>query len=514
LEREQIMKKDGYRGMKKLTLIFIVLLFAVTSVYYYWSMAHTFVIPSIDGPFYYIQVNSILHTGAIRYDDPPLTFYVFTLFTLAIGNTVTGVMVGSAIFAALTAVSVYFLFKYIFKSEIPAIAASLASAFSAEHIAMASNLMKNAVGIVFIVGVIFFLQRCLDPQKQTRWNVLGAIGFFLLAMFTHVLDEGVAILFIAGYFIFSLFLAGEKKLTITYGSIFLASAVSSVSGFLLLPEFFGTFQKGLDFVSIVSSTSASSQATGGAPPGMSVADPIVYAFLCLGIVLSAYEWLRGDKKKAVPVASATVIGILLILPFIPTDFAWRFQLMEFLPVSIIIGYACARINRNNWPILAAFILVAPVALLGFQTATTLTPMISTQQYADLQHMATLVSTNNPVLVVQGIGMDYWPEFILNLPVVSNSTTWLQNGYNVYLLVATQGQPGAPNNNANSPGGMGTPNNNQTLPGGGAPNQLGPPSMPIGGSFPPQNPGTSGLQTGSVSNATLLYSGATYSLYQL
>lgn len=250
---------------RRWTIAFAILLFIGAFIYYYWSMAHTFVVPSIDGPFYYIQVNSILHTGAIRYADPPLTFYTFTLFTLIIGNTVTGVLVGSAVFAAAASVAVYFLFKYIFKSEVPAIAAALASALSAEHISMASNLMKNSFGILFIVGVVFFLQRCLDPQKQTKWNVLGAVGFFLLTMFTHVLDEGVALLFIGGYLIFSLFLAERKKLLVTYGSIFLASVVSSVSGFLLLPEFFGTFQKGLIFTSMITSTSAGITAAGGAP---------------------------------------------------------------------------------------------------------------------------------------------------------------------------------------------------------------------------------------------------------
>jgi len=77
--------------------------------------------------------------------------------------------------------------------------------------------------------------------------------------------------------------------------------------------------------------------------------------------------------------------------------------MEFLPVSIIIGYACAHLNRKDLPLLAVFILLVPVALVGFQSANSPTPTISTQQYSELQHMATLVSSNNSVLVVQGNG---------------------------------------------------------------------------------------------------------------
>jgi len=182
--------------LKRWPLVFATLLFVTTLLYYYWSMAHTFAIPSIDGPYYYIQVNGILKTGTLTYSDPPFTFYVFTLFAVALGSTEAGVMMGSALFAAATTVSVYFLFKYIFKSELPAIAAALASAVSAEHISLATNLMKNSVGILFVVGLIYFLHRSLDPQKRMRWNVLGGIGFFLLSMMTHVLDQGVALLFV------------------------------------------------------------------------------------------------------------------------------------------------------------------------------------------------------------------------------------------------------------------------------------------------------------------------------
>ena len=282
-------------------------------------MARTFAIPSIDGPFYYLQVNSILQTGAIRYADPPLTFYSFTLFKLIMGNTVTGVMLGSAVFAAIASVSVYFLLKSLFKSQIPAIAASLSSAFAAEHIAMASNLMKNAFGIVFIVGLVFFLQRCLDSDKSVRWNILGSVVFFLLVMFSHVLDEGVALLFIGGFLVFRLFFAERKKLFSRSGLILGVTALCSISGYLFLTEFFGTFQKGLIFATLVSSSVGSSQSVAGGPPGMPVSDPLVYVFLVLGLMLSCCEWVRGDRKKAVLVASATAIGILLVLPFIPAD---------------------------------------------------------------------------------------------------------------------------------------------------------------------------------------------------
>jgi 4-amino-4-deoxy-L-arabinose transferase-like glycosyltransferase len=496
---------------KRLTIAIILLLFAVNLLYFYWSMAHTFIIPGIDGPYYYIQVNSLLHSGTLIYPDPPFVFYAFALFATALGNTVTGVMVGSAVFAAATSIAIYLLFLYMFKSQVPAVAAALISIFSAEHVKLASDLMKNSVGILFVVGVIFFLQRCLDSDKRWKWNILGAIGLFVMTLLTHVLDEGVALLFIFLYLGFSLMFTERKKLLLKYGSIFLVCSALAISAFIALPAFFGDFQKGINFVSEVSSSSSETATlpnpAGAGPIGMQ--NPLVYFFLALGVVLSFYEMLRGDRKKAVLLASSTVIGILLILPFIPSEFVSRFQFMEFLPAAIIVGYALTKIKRKDLLALATVALVLPVIVVGFQSANASTPSISPQAYADLQRMATLISSNNSVMVVESMGpAPYWPQYVLGLPAVSNASTWLHDGYNVYVLV----------------GRMQTPNNQPNFQDYGFPPfQAGPngrPQAPFLQPTQPRLPGGNAAQqnpqgaNADLSNATLLYNGNTYDLYQI
>jgi len=39
---------------KRWSAVFAVVLFVAVSLYCHWSMARTFAIPSIDGPYYYI----------------------------------------------------------------------------------------------------------------------------------------------------------------------------------------------------------------------------------------------------------------------------------------------------------------------------------------------------------------------------------------------------------------------------------------------------------------------------
>jgi len=238
---------------------------------------------------------------------------------------------------------------------------------------------------------------------------------------------------------------------------------------------------------------------------MSVTNPLLYVFLAVGLLLTAYEWIRGHRGRSVLVACATSIGVLLVLPIIPTDFAWRLELMEFLPVSFIIGYACASLNGKLLRILVLLLLVGPLAFLGYQNAVSLAPTITAQGYADLKSMSTLVSDHS-VLVTQGAGTAYWPQYLLGLPVESNSTAWLQAGYNVYLLVGSQGQQGQGNMGQGASALRGQPD--QQAPGG----QDALPGLDGSG---PQGPQTGGSSAAlDTSNMTVVYQGTIYSLYKL
>lgn len=63
--------------------IFCFLLSSLGFVFYLWVFVRNPLIPGIDGPYYLIQVRSLLQTGKLVYGDPPLTFYLLAFFCLA-----------------------------------------------------------------------------------------------------------------------------------------------------------------------------------------------------------------------------------------------------------------------------------------------------------------------------------------------------------------------------------------------------------------------------------------------
>ncbi len=67
----------------------------------------------IDGPYYYIQVSSILMNGHLKYLDPPLSFYILTAYSVLLNDIFAGIKVGTVITTLLATYAIYYLVRYI-----------------------------------------------------------------------------------------------------------------------------------------------------------------------------------------------------------------------------------------------------------------------------------------------------------------------------------------------------------------------------------------------------------------
>ena len=79
-------------------IILVLLVYFLGFGFYLWFYFRVQLMPMIDGPYYLIQVQSLLKTGTLVYGDPPLTFYLLTVTTLIYGDIMVGVKVGVAFF--------------------------------------------------------------------------------------------------------------------------------------------------------------------------------------------------------------------------------------------------------------------------------------------------------------------------------------------------------------------------------------------------------------------------------
>lgn len=85
-------------NIKKLQVKSVFLLFLSGFGFYLCIFSRNHLVPMVDGPYYLIQIKSILTTGSLVYGAPPLTFYLLSIFSFLSGDVTSGLKVGGFIF--------------------------------------------------------------------------------------------------------------------------------------------------------------------------------------------------------------------------------------------------------------------------------------------------------------------------------------------------------------------------------------------------------------------------------
>lgn len=407
----------------------MLLLVALGALTNYMVLTKDALLPGIDAPYYLVQVRSLLQDGRLAYGDPPLTFLLFSGVALLLQNIVLGVVLGDALLSALAVVPLYLLMKKVTQHELAAIAAGIAFTFSFQHLRMMADLMKNAVGLLFLLGFLYYLHD-LTLHRRTRANLLGAAGFLLLTGLTHVLDLGVALLFLVLYPLVAL-LSPRNKLGLLkdLAPLFVLVGLFAAAGLLLLPTFFTDFYKGLFFLEDVFEDQPTQPFLG--PPGTSAWSFL--PFTLVGTLWVVRDWRRQQYGSLLLTATTTIIGTALSLPFIPPTWLWRFVLMQFVPASIIIGLSIAKIPERFTATVLLVLVASPILLQAGQSLPTIRPSISLATYRDLEAFHNKVNSD-AVAVVPFKGLAYWVEYVDEVATTGRFTPSLFNTYDQVFIV--------------------------------------------------------------------------------
>ena len=410
-------------------------------VFYLWILTRHSLIYGIDGPYYLIQVRSLLESGQLAHGDPPLSLLLFTFFTLLVGGDMTlGVRVGVAFFSALSTVPLYFLIRKITQKEYAGYVAMLACTFSAPHIRMMNDLLKNAVGVCFLLFFVYYLHNMVFSDEG-RKNMLFASLFLVLTGATHVLDFGVALLFFSLYLVIVLvFNVHRRQFVKAVGFISLILGLFIAVAFIIFPSLFTSFFKGFYFLQDI--FSASEQ---GAPIFF-LFDPrggsMTLFVLTVGVILAVYERRIKENREAVLVLTVTtIVGWLLCLPFIPPEWLWRFLLMEFIPVAIILGYSSSKMERKMALTIFLILVIFPLILQSVEASKNMGPTINEKGYHELAMMSDYIIPSNSVIVVKP-QIGYWIQYVTRCDVARTPSQEFWQSYE-HVLVLIKKIPSQP-----------------------------------------------------------------------
>ena len=387
----------------------------------------------IDGPYYLVQVEHLLKTGSLKHGDPPLAFLIFAFFTLVLnGDTTLGIRIGLALVSALSAVPAYFYVKKVSNSQLCGYVAMVVCLFAAPHIRLLNDLLKNAIGILFLLCFVYYLHLVAVEEQHGKKNLLLAAVFLILTGATHILDFGVALLFLIIYVIAGFFFLKNWRRLVKNATILLAIVGVFAAGTLaVFPSLFTDFFKGVSFLQDLFS-----EETKGTSPVFFLFDPVgglfILPVLMVGAFLSFYEWRNSKEQETLAVASATLIGALLSFPLIPPEWLWRFLLMEFIPVSFILGYVVSKIEKRIILVVFLFLCIFPLILQGVAASGKMRPMIGMEDYQQLKVISSHVPSGSVIVVDFTYG--YWVEYLTGEDIARKPPLELKPEYDHVLVL--------------------------------------------------------------------------------
>ena len=414
----------------------VALIWGVGFAFYLWILTRHPLIYGIDGPYYLIQVGSLLKGEGLKYGDPPLAFLLFAFFTVLVGDVTLGIRIGVALFSSLSAVPVYFIVKEATKAKHAGYVAMLACIFSVPHIRMMNDLLKNVVGACFLLFFVYYIQD-LALREGNRRNLFFAAFFLILTGITHILDFGVALLFLGLYPLMAVALNFNKRSFLrSVGVVSLILGFFVAAAFLVFPSLFTDFYKGISFLSDLFSASAQSH------PIFFLLDSrsggLIIPVLVIGAVLTVYEWRGGKKGAVLTLSTATIVGTLLSLPFIPQQWLWRFLLMEFIPLAIIIGYGASKMERKIAIAIFLILCISPLVYQSIEESRRMHPTINEEGYRELEMIERILPSDS--VVIAHMPVAYWIQYIAGCDIAKRPSPDLWNSYSHAFILHQKRRP--------------------------------------------------------------------------
>jgi 4-amino-4-deoxy-L-arabinose transferase-like glycosyltransferase len=422
------------------SLVFAVFLFGF--LFYLWVFLRNQLVPMIDGPYYLIQVRSLLTTGELVYGDPPLAFILLSSTSLLLEDIALGVKVGVSFFSALSTIPAYFLMKRVGKGIFAGILAMLLIIFSPLYIRTLTDFMKNAIGVCWLLAFVYYLHD-LAFSGLKKSSLALAVFFLILTGLTHILDFGIALLFIIFYtFVALIFEVNRRSFLKAVGILLLAICVFLLIASVFFGSLFTDFTKAFSFVNEIllfqgreAQTPITSNPIQGIKPKPLRGDMDVFSLslvggwevialiLFAGAFSSIFAWRKREKEALLLLAVVTAVGLVISFPLMPSDLLGRFLLMMVVPTAIVLSYSISKIwnleGKDLKFVALALVVASLIFFVGqsFRTIAVINPSVSNVGYLDLTDMKDRIDSDSVIVAPRGQGLGYWIEYVEDVDVL-------------------------------------------------------------------------------------------------
>jgi len=423
----------------------------------------------MDGPYYDLQVLSVIKTGFPLFNHPPLTYYLLAPFVLIFKNSFLGIKVGMAFFASLMVFPAYFLCETLNKngSKIPSFLCAFLITVNMYYFSLLGDFLQNLMGALFLLLFLYVFVKWLQDTRNLKYGAL-TIVLVVCNILTHLYTGMLVVAIFIIMFLLNLIIKAikDRKLPVHNLKILGLILVIVFGGLAVIFTAFPiTFSKLLTFISFFNQTNSS---TNNFPGGDSLnfteflTIPLILGVLATIIVF--YKDLKENlskknknqisdnynvnnkeglsKKGIITAIYLIILFILAILSIMPSEYQNRFILLLFIPIGLLVPVGVQLIEKvfiNKYPSKKKIIIsiIAIIAILfavssfySISESSNMGPSIGSNQYSALSQIKSdyMNNASNPIVVVNEYHIGYWVEYALGVDVFSDNISEIKANY--------------------------------------------------------------------------------------
>jgi len=404
------------RETKVCTPYIATLLAILVGIFAKLSLTTGELLPGRDGPYYWVQVRSLLNNSTLAFSDLPLVFWVQAFFAKILGNVQMAVRISDAVLPAISAIPIFLISRKYEKPWLSVVAIPFVLLHPIQLYFFTGDFLKNEAAIPLVFFLAWVLLTIKDHSKV--FTTLGLAAIFLMIALSHFGTLLLAVLIFV-LWVFAQCRSVELKLIFkSLGLILLISGLALISLALLAPS---RYQR---LIAVMTSP----EIAFASPRWESIingrSSSIMVVTIVLGQVWSVFLALmvRIDRRRfqfsEISLLLSTLISsFILSSPLFGMEWSDRFVALSFVPLSIASLIILGRTNKLKYK-LPIWILVGVTLLSSVYFSQSKKTAIFTQkQYQDLKALSAEIKLPDDSVIAAFHGLEFLAAWEFNSKVV-------------------------------------------------------------------------------------------------